>query len=83
MSSICSAAMNQTEEAARYTEGKGSHKILMVNEGPCGTMWNAGPERGNYSNIRGRTVRMCTCRGASTWVDLKRVIQLDHRDWKG
>jgi len=38
MSSICSAAMNQTEEAARYTEGKGSHKILMVNEGPCGTM---------------------------------------------
>jgi len=74
--------MNQAEEAAGYTEGKRSHKICMVNEGPGGTMGNAGPEGCNYSNTRGRTVRMCTCRGASTWVDLQRVIELDHRDWK-
>jgi len=82
MSSICSAAMNQAEEAAGYTEGQGSHKICMVDEGPGGTMGNADPEGGNYSNTRGRTVRMCTCRGASTWVDLQSVNQLDHRDWK-
>jgi hypothetical protein len=65
MSSICSAAINQAEEAAGYTEGKGSHKICMVNEGPGGTTGNAGLEGDNYSNTRGRSVRMCTCRGAS------------------
>ena len=80
MSSIHSAAVNQAEEVTGHREGKGLHKICMVYEGPGGTMGNAGPEGGNYSNTRGRTVRMCTCRGASTWMDLQRAIQLDHRD---
>lgn len=46
MSSIYSAVINQAEEAAGYTEGKGSHKISMVHEGPGQTMGNAGPEGG-------------------------------------
>ena len=44
MSSTCSAAMNQANQAAGYTEGKGSYKICMANEGLCWTVGNAGPE---------------------------------------
>jgi hypothetical protein len=44
MSSTGSAAMNQANQAAGYTEGKGSYKICMANEGLCWTVGNAGPE---------------------------------------
>jgi hypothetical protein len=46
--------MNQGEEVAGHREGKGSHKICMVYDGPGGTMGTSGPERGNYFNTKVR-----------------------------
>jgi hypothetical protein len=68
VSSIFSADRNQVQEVAGHTEKKGSHKVCIAKEDLVGLMGTADPVVGSYSNTGGRTVRMCTCTRASTWV---------------
>jgi hypothetical protein len=76
MSPIFSTEMNQLREVAGHTERKASYKVCMANEGPVGSRGTADPEVANYLNMAGRTVRMCTCKGASTWVVAKHRVQV-------